>query len=106
MPLPILDIIMRRAARQVTRRTSLLTLGGAAIAATTIAQPERASARKKKGKDCGKKERQRCANDIEACRLTVLLNCGQPGGCSDAARCCEACTAAGFATCALAQPVA
>jgi hypothetical protein len=97
----VLDIITRRAARQVTRRHSLLTLGGAALAATAIAQPERASARKKKGKNCGKKEQQRCANDTEACRLTVLLNCGQPGGCGDAARCCEACTATGFATCAL-----
>jgi hypothetical protein len=102
----VLNLITRRAASQITRRHSLLTLGGAALSATAIAQPERATARKKKGKDCQKKERQRCANDAEACRLTVLLSCGQPGACGEAARCCDECTAAGFAACALAQPVA
>lgn len=102
----VLDIITRRAARQINRRHSLLTLDGAALAATAIAQPERASAGKKQGKDCQKKERQRCANDSEACRLTVLLNCETPGGCGVAARCCDECTATGFATCSLAQPPA
>jgi hypothetical protein len=102
----VLNLLTRRAASQVTRRHSLLTLGGAALSATAIAQPEPASARKKKGKDCGKKEQQRCARDAEACRLTVLLNCTQPGECGEAARCCDECTATGFATCALAQPTA
>jgi hypothetical protein len=97
----VLDTFTRHAASLSNRRQSLFTLGGAALAATAISQPERAAAKKKKGQDCQKKERQRCTNDTEACRLTVLLNCGQPGGCGAAARCCDACTATGFATCAL-----
>lgn len=101
MPTHILESITRRASLAVNRRQSLHALGGAALATTAMAQPERATAKKKKGKDCQKKEQQRCANDTEACRLTVLLNCQQPGQCGDAARCCEACTATGFVDCVI-----
>jgi len=96
----VLDTIARRASLAVSRRQSLLTLGSAALATAAIAPPEPAAA-KKQGKDCQKKERQRCANDTEACRLTVLLNCEPPGQCGAAARCCEACTATGFANCVI-----
>jgi hypothetical protein len=94
----VVDTITRRAADQVTRRHSLFTLGGVVLAATAVAQPERASA-KKKGKDCKKQERQRCKNDAEACRRNVQINCQIPEGCDDIAQCCDACNATGFITC-------
>ena len=98
----VLNLLTRRAASQVTRRHSLLTLGGAALSATAIAQPERASARKKKGKDCGKKERQRCNADAETCRSLILAQCElDPAGCQALAACCDTCSADGLLRCAL-----
>jgi hypothetical protein len=95
------DAITRRAATGVSRRGSLLTLGGAALAAT-LAGPQLGVAKKKKGKDCKKKEKQRCNNDIAACRSTVLINCEEPDGCPEALLCCEDCSASGLLACIIA----
>jgi hypothetical protein len=87
----------------VSRRASLVTLGGAALAAT-LAGPDPSQAKKQKGKVCKQKERQRCANDAARCRTTMLSACPlNPDGCEALVACCDACSASGFATCVLAQ---
>jgi hypothetical protein len=94
--------LFQRPAAGITRRRSVRALGGAALAATTFALPERATARKKKkGKTCQDRERQRCAIDAEACHDTTLRTCTVIGGCLYTLVCCDECTATGFLTCAL-----
>ncbi len=96
--------LFHRAAAGITRRRSLRALGGAALTATTFALPDRAAARnkkKKKGKTCQDRERQRCAIDADACHDTTLRTCTTPGGCLYTLVCCDECTATGFLTCAL-----
>jgi hypothetical protein len=95
------DAVTRRHAAGVSRRSSVLTLGGAALAAA-IATPELSHAKKKKGKDCKKKEKQRCSNDIEACETTINLSCNDPAGCPEALLCCQSCSAEGFFECLIA----
>lgn len=91
-----------RAAAGITRRRSLRALGGAALAASIIARPGRATARKKKkGKTCQDRERQRCAIDADACHDTTLRTCTAIEGCLYTLVCCEECTATGFYTCVL-----
>lgn len=85
----------------VTRRTSLLTLGGAGLAAS-LAMPQLGDAKKKKGKDCKKKEKQRCSSDAAACKQTVAIACQDPAGCFEESLCCEECSASGFLTCLIA----
>jgi hypothetical protein len=102
LPDTIHDRLFQRATAAVTRRSSLRALGGAALAATTVALPDRVAARKKrKGKTCQDRERQRCANDADACKATALGNCPVQGTCGYALICCEECTATGFYRCAL-----
>lgn len=93
------DAVSRCAAEGISRRRSLLTLGGAAVAAT-IARPS-ASDAKKKGNKCKKKEQQRCKNDAAACKTTVLALCDPPGTpeCIVLQNCCDSCSASGFITC-------
>jgi hypothetical protein len=58
--------------------------------------------RKKKGKQCGTKEQQRCTTDAAACRPLVLAVCGNNEECvADALPCCDTCSADGFVTCLL-----
>lgn len=103
MSTPAFDAVTRRAAG-LSRRGSLLTLGGAALAAG-LAVPRLGDAKKKKkkGKDCKKKEQQRCNNDISACETTVLINCQDPEGCPEALLCCQSCSASGFLSCLIAS---
>jgi hypothetical protein len=86
-----------------TRRHTRRALGGAALAAGTIAVPLRASARnrKKKGKSCNAREEERCALDAKACRDVVFRSCVTPGGCAYALICCDQCSATGLLRCAL-----
>jgi type IV secretory pathway VirD2 relaxase len=94
--------LRRHAAEGVSRRTSLLTLGGAALAAT-VAKPDVSEAKKKKGQDCKKKAKQRCANDAAACRAQIPAACADDPNCTGLATfCCEACSGNGFITCLLA----
>jgi hypothetical protein len=119
MTTPTIDALAHRAAR-LSRRRSLLTLGGAVLAATTATAIDPVSARKhnnnrnkkKNGKnggkgnggDCQKKERQRCSNDATACKASVqpLCNADNVEQCLQIQTCCEECSAAGFLTCLLA----
>jgi hypothetical protein len=93
------DTITQRAAVGLSRRSSLLTLGGAALAAT-IAAPDLSEAKKKKGPDCKKKEKQRCNSDAAACKSTINAICElEPAQCAAVLACCDTCSAAGFLTC-------
>lgn len=98
MSIKAFDTVTHRALEGISRRRSLLTLGGAAIGAT-IARPSAIEA-KKKG-TCRKKEQQRCTNDAAACRATVLVVCQPPDSdrCLALQDCCDSCSANGFATC-------
>lgn len=101
-----IDGIARTAATRLSRRSSLLTLGGAALAAP-LATQRLGEAKKKKGKDCKKKEKQRCNNDAAACLDTLTLACeGDPECVAQFGVCCDACSASGFLACfvAASQP--
>jgi hypothetical protein len=93
------DAVTRRAAAGRSRRRSLLTLSGAALAAT-IATPARSEAKQRKGPDCKQKEKQRCNSDAAACKATVNAICElEPAQCAAMLACCETCSARGFLTC-------
>jgi hypothetical protein len=94
------DTVARHAAAAITRRHSLLTLGGAALAAA-VARPTFSEAKKKVRKDCQKKEKQRCGKDTAACLNTVAVVCGTPD-CVALQACCATCSANGFLACFLA----
>jgi hypothetical protein len=94
----------RRPAEGVSRRTSLLTIGGAALAATSavaaMAHPGVSAAKKKSSDKCKKNEQQRCANDAAACRSTQLAYCEGNTDCAALLNpCCDACSVNGFFTC-------
>lgn len=101
MPTLFFTHLTRRAAAEMTRRHSLRALGGAALAATVIRQPQRTTARRKRGKTCQQREQQRCQQDFAACLNVVLLNCPTPGACGASLACCETCSATGFIACAV-----
>jgi hypothetical protein len=84
--------------RRATFATMLAAAGGLAALATGEAK------QKKKGKDCGKKERQRCNADAETCRNLILAQCElEPASCQAVAACCDTCSADGLLRCALQQ---
>ena len=90
--------VTHRPVEGISRRRSLLTLGGAAVG-VTLARPAVSEA-KKKG-TCKKKEQQRCNIDAAACRVTVLAECLPPDSaqCIALQDCCDTCSANGFMTC-------
>jgi hypothetical protein len=92
----------QRAAAAVSRRASLLSLGGAAVAAT-LAAPSVGEAKKKSGNKCKKKEKNRCNNDTDACEATLTTACMGDTDCITLLTpCCETCSANGFLTCFIA----
>ncbi|MFN8662325.1 MAG: hypothetical protein U0075_10565 [Thermomicrobiales bacterium] len=110
MTTPTIDALALQTAR-LSRRRSLLTLGGtviASVAATGVepglARKNRQKDRSGKGADCQKKEQQRCTNDVAACKATVqpLCNADNAEECLAIQTCCEECAAAGFLACLLA----
>jgi hypothetical protein len=96
------DVVTRHAA-SARSRGSFLALGGATLVATLVSPILGQAKKKKKGPDCKKKEKQRCNNDAEDCKFTVLINCPTPDGCLPLQRCCEACSATGFLECTFNQ---
>jgi hypothetical protein len=98
-----IDTVMRDVAAGVSRRTSLLTLGGAALAAA-VAKPDVSEAKKKKSGDkCKKKEKQRCSNDAATCRLLLPGGCqGDPDCIALLTPCCDSCSSSKFLSCFLA----
>jgi hypothetical protein len=82
-----------------SRRSALAALVAAISGVAGVVSGE-ARSRKKKGQDCGKKERQRCSADVATCRTLLLANCADEGGaCETLATCCDACSADGLLTC-------
>jgi hypothetical protein len=103
MSMRAFDTFTRQAGAVVSRRSSLLTIGGAAAAATAIS-PVVGDAKKKKNKDkCKKKEKQRCNNDAEECKDSVVLGCEGNAECiASLTPCCDTCSADGFLVCFIA----
>ena len=116
------DVLSRRAAASMSRRGSLLSLGGAlaaAIAAPSLAQAKKKNAKKDK-KKAKRKAQQRaaeqaenqanqvCQSQVEGCRTLVVDLCeGQGNECLAAANCCSslgACDVTGFFACVDALP--
>jgi hypothetical protein len=104
MSTQMFDTVTRRVAG-LSRRRSLLSLGGAALAAT-VTSPRLSAAKKKnkKGADCKQKEKQRCSKDAAACKATITPLCSpdNPAACLAVQACCEECSANGLVTCFLA----
>jgi hypothetical protein len=67
---PALETVTRQAIEAITRRRSLLSLGGMALAASLVAP---ASTTAKNGKK--KKNKQRCQAQIGQCREGILAIC-------------------------------
>jgi hypothetical protein len=93
------DAFTRHAVAVISRRTSLVTLGGAALV-STVAKPGSSEAKKSSGKTCKKKAKKKCNQDAAACRNVL------PAACFDDAECivlltpcCDACSANGFLIC-------
>jgi hypothetical protein len=87
--------LTRLATPTISRRASLLTLGGAALATTP------GIARAGKGaQSCGKKQQQRCKQNRTQCALVVTDICNGSADCIDLVTpCCDECFSSGFATC-------
>ena len=98
----IIDTVSRRAGDAVSRRASLLALGGIALAAMT-AIPSAAKGgkggknrkkRKRNSDDAGEQLAQaKCANQVDQCRTSVSGFC-DPEDCPVQLSCCDL-----FATC-------
>lgn len=71
------DDFTRRAAGTVSRRASLMTLGGAALAAATT-KPSIAEAKKNKNKKAKKKAKKKCKQQVPQCE-TALAQVGGNG---------------------------
>jgi len=85
--------------RRSTLAAMLAAAGGLAVLTTGEAKQKN---KKNTGKDCGKKERQRCNADAETCRTLILGQCqADPALCQGQAACCDACSADGLLRCLL-----
>jgi hypothetical protein len=106
------EVLSRRAAASMSRRGSLLSLGGALVAA--ISAPSLAQAKKntKKGKKKAKRKAAErienqanlvCQSQVAGCRAQILAVCNAPGSvCAAVANCCSSlgtCNATEFFTC-------
>jgi hypothetical protein len=102
------DAIARRAAAQVSRRASLMTLGTVGLA--TLLSPLSADAKKKNNdNDCKKDKKQcnqdlaectaqaaecsaqaaQCAAQVEQCTTFLTAECGGNPDCQDSVACCS-----------------
>lgn len=100
MDIQAFDAVTRRAAEGISRRHSLLALGGVAAGAV-LARPVTGEAKKKKNKKCKKKEKRRCKADAAACKVSVQATCQPPTApeCLVFLSCCDTCSADGFISC-------
>jgi hypothetical protein len=100
MSAQIVDTITRRAAGAVSRRASLLTLGGMALAAVPSAAKGGKKRKKRKrgaggGSNAGQQLVQaRCASQVAQCRTSFTPICQGDAGCLARLSCCDL-----FATC-------
>ena len=115
------EVLSRRAAASMSRRGSLLSLGGAlaaVIAAPSLAQAKKNTNKARKAKKRKAQQRaaeqaenqanQVCQSQVEGCRTLVVGLCeGQGNECLAAANCCSslgACDVTGFFACVDALP--
>src|SRR5918993_2172710 len=115
------EVLSRRAAASMSRRGSLVSLGGAlaaVIAAPSLAQAKKNSKKARKAKKRKAQQRaaeqaenqanQVCQSQVEGCRTLVVDLCeGQGNECLAAANCSSslgACDVAGFFACVDALP--
>jgi hypothetical protein len=96
-----LDALAHRAAEGVSRRRSLMTLGGVGLA-SALTGPLSAGA-KKPGK---KQANKRCKRQVAPCATTVQAECDEndtkPDRCAEVIACCDffaRCNAGGFLAC-------
>jgi ribonuclease HI len=97
-----LEDLSRRAVAGISRRRSLVALGGAALGAA-LTRPGAGEA-KKKGNKCKDKEKKRCSNDVASCKAAIqALQCPKVDAslCAALQACCDSCSANGFLVCLL-----
>ena len=114
MRAPTIDIVSRRAANAVSRRTSLLALGGLALAVITAAPSAAKGGKKHKkrkggnGSDSsgfGPLAQARCASQVDQCRAIFTDLC-QDAQCFSRIICCNSlatCNADGALACIFAD---
>ncbi len=101
MSIRAFDVVTRRAAATVSRRQSLLALGGAALG-SVVARPGVATA-KKGGESCGKKQKKKCNQNKGQCIPTLTALCAGSAAClAEGLPCCDECFSATFLTCLIA----
>jgi hypothetical protein len=91
------DAFTRRAAQAVSRRQSLMALGGATLAAAA-AKPSIAEAKKNKNKKAKKKAKKKCKQQVPQCEAAVA----QANGIPQQIQCCQFlsnCNAGSFVQC-------
>jgi hypothetical protein len=95
------DAFTRSVGHVATRRSSLLALGGAALAAGFVTQVG-TEAKQKPAKKIKKKNKKKCNQEIAECRTLVLAADADPATEAAILACCENCFAGDFLTCFLA----
>ena len=94
-----LETFTRQVGAAVTRRTSLLTLGGAVLTAAA-AHPDVSAARKKSGNTCKRKSTERCNRNKTQCASSVTTFCNGDASCiAKLTPCCDECFSNAFLVC-------
>lgn len=95
------DTLTRTSAQGVSRRTSFLAIGSAALAATLATGGSSAAKNKKNGNKGADKKKKRCNKDAAACKDTLQPLCTPENQveCLKLQQCCEECSANGFLEC-------
>jgi hypothetical protein len=91
------DAVARRAAVAISRRATVMTVGGAGLAAA-LGVPFTAA--RKSGKK--RKKKNACQRQVGQCRGFFTNVCGSETGCPEAFACCELlanCNSGGFVAC-------
>ena len=94
------DAFTRTVGQAATRRSSLLALGGAALAAGVATQVG-TEAKKKPVKKVKKKNAAKCAEEIAECKAIVTALVPDPATKAPLLVCCDNCFAGDFMTCLL-----
>jgi hypothetical protein len=103
MSMRAFESVTRQAAAAVSRRASLVTLGGAALAAVATKPGVSEAKKKKSGNASKKKAKQRCSRDAAVCKAELPAACNGIAECvALLTPCCETCSAGGFVTCLVA----
>jgi hypothetical protein len=83
----------------VSRRLSLLTVGGTVVAAAVL-RPTTSDAKKK---SCGKKQKKKCQQQRDLCTNQVALVCNNDPECiAEITPCCDNCFSGDFLVCVVA----